>query len=306
MRDYTLATFLDDVLRGREDASDQRYKKAFGHFRKFAYDTVPSTYSLEATFPRGRGEMSDSFRKWHMDSVSTTLRKEFRMLSKEEQFGAWTTNVLAGESDLTTRFSDMSNTLQIVVPSWLELLYLTGTGRPSGGRDDIIKKISSDMVLPTCMVLRMSRPRICDSFTTCLGIYAYDAGLTASGINLFSCLGICCSHRAVLSRLRKAEQAATDNACKLGQIPTAVVAYDNFDFAEGRRGERIGDEIGFRSITNALVAADRLQIETAFSKRAWQPHKNMLSTVDFSKRLGTNAKIDEKVGNWYKFYQVID
>lgn len=297
MRDYTLATFLEDLLAARDAGTDMRCLKAFGQFRKFAYETVPSKYSLHEMFNRGRDTEPEPLKKWHIDSVSAAIQKEFRMLAKEEQFGAWRSSLLSGDSDLISQFTSMSTTLQTTAPTWLELLFRSGTGRSTLGREDAIRKISSDVVLPTCMVLRISRPRTCDGFTTCLGIFAYDAGLTANGLNLFSSLGICCSHRVVLSKLREAEHLAVENACKLGQSPTAVVSYDNFDFTEGRRGERVGDGIAFRSITNAMVAADRLQLVAPFSKTAWEPHKRLLRSLDVGINLGPNARIAEGVSH---------
>ena len=37
-----------------------------------------------------------------------------------------------------------------------------------------------------------------------------------------------------------------------GSDPTSLVAYDNYDFAVGRRGERTGDHREHRSIVTAL------------------------------------------------------
>ena len=61
------------------------------------------------------------------------------------------------------------------------------------------------------------------------------------------------SYPTLLRQQEHMSKSAVEKVRSVGADPNAIVTYDNFDFAEGRRGERTGDTQEFRSITTALT-----------------------------------------------------
>lgn len=67
------------------------------------------------------------------------------------------------------------------------------------------------------------------------------------------------------------ERSGRTEVRKLGQQPIAVFTYDNFEYTEVKRSERLGDKKNFVSITTALVTQGRLIPSGGLIQSMWNP-----------------------------------
>ena len=79
------------------------------------------------------------------------------------------------------------------------------------------------------------------------------------------------SYSTLQRRMSSLSDEARRKIRTIGRASTTVVTYDNFVFAEGRRGERIGDVREFRSITTALIFEGQGLGVTVLRQNMWQP-----------------------------------
>ena len=117
------------------------------------------------------------------------------------------------------------------------------------------------------------------NFQSVMGLYIYQGGARRRVLDTLCQLGLTMSYSTLQRRMSSLSDEARRKIRTIGRASTTVVTYDNFVFAEGRRGERIGDVREFRSITTALIFEGQGLGVTVLRQNMWQPENYPLSAI---------------------------
>lgn len=90
-----------------------------------------------------------------------------------------------------------------------------------------------------------------------LGLHLHASGVQKRIINLLSQLGVCCNYRTVIDASKRISQISKDEVRALGSCSQSVTAYDNFEQTLGVKGQRIGENSEFYSVTTGEVLLGR-------------------------------------------------
>ena len=103
----------------------------------------------------------------------------------------------------------------------------------------------------------MMRPNRSTNFQTVMGLYLYQGGARRRVLDTLNKLGLIASYTTLQRRMADLTEEAARKVQEIGQLSSAIVTWDNFEFAEGKRDKRTNDHRIFRSITTALVFEGR-------------------------------------------------
>ena len=131
----------------------------------------------------------------------------------------------------------------------------------------------------------MLRPNTSTNFQSVMGLCIYQGGARRRVLDTLCHLGLTMSYSTLQRRMSSLSDEARRKIRTIGRASTTVVTYDNFVFAEGRRGERIGDVREFRSITTALIFKGQGLGVTVLRQNMWQPENYPLSAIGLALRL---------------------
>jgi hypothetical protein len=90
-----------------------------------------------------------------------------------------------------------------------------------------------------------------------LGLHLHAGGVQRRIIDLFSRLGVCCGYKAVLAASKRVSEVSKGEIATLGSCPESVTAYDNFEQSLGVKGQRLGENGEFHSVTTGEVLLGR-------------------------------------------------
>ena len=79
------------------------------------------------------------------------------------------------------------------------------------------------------------------------------------------------SYNTIQRRMKGLTHEAGRKVCTVGQAPSGVLTYDNFEFSESKRGERAGDQRTFRSIITYLTIEGRGFDCGRLEQSMWRP-----------------------------------
>ena len=178
------------------------------------------------------------------------LRGELNSLAKTEPFGAFDP---PKSSDLLKDLIN-ENMLREKAPTWMDLINYVGKPKrhdPKRNRPVQLIKQSAFLLSSLCY---NNQKKKSNSFALSLGIFMHQCGLTRRGLEVLSALGITASYDTVLGEIRSIADKQRDELSDIGAKPTAIVQYDNLDFADGVREIREGEEPVFYSVTTGLVS----------------------------------------------------
>ena len=93
-----------------------------------------------------------------------------------------------------------------------------------------------------------------NSFPLNLGIFLHKSGLSRNGIvETTGALGLTSSYDTIRRTIEHMADEASDEIRQIGELPTAIPAYDNLEFSVGVHELREGDMPKFVSVTTGLV-----------------------------------------------------
>lgn len=244
--------FLRALYRYR---SDHKLRVAQKHFLDFAYTELPRHQHFERVVKsKRRKPIVECGHKWVMDE----LHRELRVLGRAEAFGGFH----------PPSIKDASPTVKELAPQWLHLLQCVCS--------DDTASLNASAVQPATLILaimcHLMRPKKCTNFQITLGLYLYQGGARRRVLDTLCRFGMIVSYSTLQRRLTSLRTEAERRVEAVGQAPSIILTYDNFEFTEGRRGERTGDNREFRSITTALMLEGR-----RFPKEMWKPSSVLLS-----------------------------
>jgi hypothetical protein len=205
--------------------------------------------------------------------VHAILRKEVQALSRTRAFGEF------DPDESLESLDDMVDEKEVrqYAPHFLDLIYTVGKPikKQSRGSKSPIKPVGTILSM---MCFNMQRKKS-NSFPLNLGLFLQKNGLTRSGLETTCALGLTCSYGTIKSTVTKMVNENVDEVRQVGELPTAIPAYDNLEFNFGVREARDGDMSKFSSVTTGLVHKG-VEIPEEGLKRSWFKPKYELQTTD--------------------------
>jgi hypothetical protein len=203
------------------------------------------------------------------------LRGELKSLAATEPFGAF------DPKKSNDFLKDLINEdlLREKAPTWMDLLYSIGKPiRHDPKRNRPVQPIKRSAFLLSSFCYNIQKKK-CNSFALGLGIFMHQCGLTRRGLEVLSALGVTTSYDTVLKEIRLIADKGRIDVSVIGAEPTAIVQYDNLDFADGIREVREGEETVFYSVTTGLVSKG-YKIPEKGLERTWLKPKYELTSHD--------------------------
>lgn len=226
---------------------------------------------------------------WCVEIVAETLRREIVALARHPSFGNFNCDTQTIGKDVEARISGAIEATVEKAPTWLCIINTSGNSRRSNQTirmtAEMNHQTAKDTILVFSRLCQLLQARKSDGIPALLGIYLYEGGAKTRTIDTFSRLGLCLTSKVVLKRIHALEKAAEQSVRELGRDPSSVVTWDNFEFREGRRGERTGDQAQFRSITTAMITQNRCEDSRPLKSSDWQPECFPLSASKILSRI---------------------
>ena len=252
---WTTATYLRQLaVNLRDTQSRHQYHK----FQDFAYEEAVQGSQLGLLQSRHIQALRAAADRVAPVSPEDNLPKEVRTLAdRSPSYGRRGVEPLGAVNNL---FADAV----LLAPTWASL-FAAVTGK------NALASCPGPFVFMLSSLAHLAFRRRSDNFAAVLGLYLYHGGARRRVIDMFARCGLSLSHRTVRRLIRDIAKTQKGRARATGSLPTSVLAYDNYDFAVGRRGERTGDKREHRSITTALTFTGQGLPTTGLRQSMWQP-----------------------------------
>ena len=257
-------------------------------FLDFAYTTFTMDGDFESIIGARRSHFLHT-RGW--DWVTKDLRRELEVLLADDAFGEFHEPSEAIEWGSLTSFSDAKHAMKTYAPRWLNLI--DGVSKATSAPTKEKNTTGMLLVLLSTLCHRL-HPKKSSNFQTIFALYLYHGGARRRVIDSLCFLGLTLSYKSVLRHLSRLTEDAQNRIKSVGRLPTTVLTYDNLDYAEGRRGERVGEVRTFRSITSALLFETHGPGAVPLTKDMWNPVLHPLSVADLA-RNSFNVELDYQV-----------
>ena len=137
------------------------------------------------------------------------------------------------------------------------------------------------------MLCHKLRPNKATNIQSVLGLYIYQGGARRRVLDTLCHFDLTMSYTTLQRRMLSLIKEAERKVQMLGQGSNMNLTYDNFDFAEGKRGERTGDNRDVRSITTALIFQGQGFDAGALRQDMWRPATHLLSAERIARKLET-------------------
>ena len=269
--------------------SQHRFRVAQKHFCDVAYKELPKERGFARIVQKKRrGPILDWGYKWALED----LHNELRTLGSQKAF--WEFNPPSKDEDIgTIRFiRDTNAMITTFAPHWVDLLQRACS--------DDTSSLNASALQPATLILatlcHLMRPKKCTNFQTTLGLYLYQGGARRRVLDTLCRFGLIVSYSTLQRRLTLLRAEAERTVEVVGRAPSAILTYDNFEFTEGRRGERTGDNREFRSISTALILEGRRFTNGKLLQTMWNPSSTLLSAEQVAQGL-LPQKIDTEVSS---------
>jgi hypothetical protein len=222
-------------------------------------------------------EWSSALEQVKWSPVQSILREETQALSRTEAFGQF---------DPSKSLEFMGNMVdekevQKHAPRFLDLIYaVVKPIRHEDKGDENLRKrqIKPAGTILSIMCFNLQRKKS-NCFPLNLGIFLHKNGLSRSGIETTCAVGLTSSYDTIRRTIENMAGETADEIRQIGELPTAIPAYDNLEFSVGVHELRDGDVPKFVSVTTGLVHKG-VEIPEEGLKRSWFNPKYELETTD--------------------------
>jgi hypothetical protein len=276
-----------------KNSSHHKMRRAQARFFDFAYTEFVTDEGFSRRIgPRRKSAfMQRQCWGWAMDA----LGKEIKVLTTQAAFGSFQPPSQVGELGSLDAIKQTAIVIKQLAPRWLELIEVVCGDAQSDVPIDIASASPSGRhAIVLALLCHKLRPKKANNIQTVLGLYLYQGGARRRVIDLFCQCGLTVSYKTLQRRMENLTDEAKRKARVVGQSLAGIVTYDNFNFAEGKRGERTGDSRIMRSITTSLVFRGRGFDDDALRQNMWRPTTFPLSAVAIANGLKL-SDIDKQV-----------
>jgi len=232
---------VDGFLKGLFEAREDGYLRQWTAAKKVMYTDAEIVQTLT------NDEQATFLETTEWSPVRRIFRREMLTLTRTPQFGKF------NPEDCRTPIEALMNEteLQRLAPHLIGSIYQACEPIRLSTRKNPHKMAA--MVL-SMMSFCMQRQKS-NFFALNLGIFLHKEGLSRSGIETLSCLGIISSYDTIRNTLATLASTNKEEVRKVGEAFSAVVIYDNVNFANKVQDLRDGDTSKFISATTGLVHA---------------------------------------------------
>ncbi|MCJ1360551.1 MAG: hypothetical protein MMC33_010559 [Icmadophila ericetorum] len=236
---WTTDKFMGVIADHRKD---YRVRKAYKQYKRFAYGTALRRDDDAVD----KDDWKEVLDVGGIYQAAESLRTEVKGLVQTKCFGQFSMDEATGS--LTT-LGEFEDTVQAKAPVWNRVLHRASHTDKKFDGEIAYKKHT---LILSILCNNMHR-KLSDNLPTLLSIYMASGGCRGRVIDLFNSLGLCKSSKPTHAIMKKPSEQGRDKVREAGSNPMAIVTYDNFEFTDGRRGDRIGDKRSFRSITTCIT-----------------------------------------------------
>lgn len=270
---------LDHILRymKKQGLTARKFMEALGRHQKHPHLRRPYGAFLEYMVGPGwqASKVNKHTRKeysqrcldsWGWQAAADQIGAELRELMKCPSFQTFQTST---EEDKIRSVDLLCNAMPDIsakAPRFVALLE-RACGK-KGPRPDLSRRYAVILSILT----HHKSPKKSNLLQSALGLYVYQGGARRRVIDCLGRLGLTLSYPTLLRQQESMSKSAIEKVRSVGAGSDAIVTYDNFDFAEGRRGERAGDTQQFRSITTALTFPGQMIPPGGLNPNMWRPH----------------------------------
>ena len=312
-----------DIKRFLTELSKNRDKPRLRRWHRQYLDYVYTDFPQDKDFAEAAGPtlLSSLFDRWGWTWAADSLRSELKALAEHTTFGQFSPPREGTDIGSLGCIKEAIPSIKEIAPRWLELIEGScretqrrrpkpqglgeerepgeeqgpgedeGLGEEPGLRDRPLNTRRTVIIFGT--LCHLMRPNRSTNFQTVLGLYLYQGGARRRVLDTLCQLGLIMSYTTLQRRMEGLQAKAERKVQLVGQALSGVVTYDNFDFAEGKRGERAGDQRVFRSITTCLAIEGRAFDNGRLEQHMWHPHSSLLSIDRVAKGLEPSRK------DWY-------
>ncbi len=118
----------------------------------------------------------------------------------------------------------------------------------------------------------------CSGFAKVMALYLVDGGAKKRTIDMLASLGVCTSYITTHDVLKQLERISEHQVRLFGSRSDSYLTYDNFDFAENRATELLGNRKVFNSITTALAIRGTNIPRGGLKQQMWRPRHQVVGT----------------------------
>ncbi|MCJ1356383.1 MAG: hypothetical protein MMC33_006378, partial [Icmadophila ericetorum] len=260
---WNMKDFLSALI---EHRGHHTMRVAQSQLLDLAYVDLPSHKDFEVLVGSKRKEIFLQERGWGW--ATETLLVEIKALAEYSAFGLFQPPSEEVELGSVELIKLAVRAIEQLAPQWLAVI--DGACRETSLRD------------PQTTVKSLSLAQR----TAYIYIRAGRGGVLLDTLNQ---LGLIVSYDTLQRRMKSLTGEAERQVRLLGQAPSTILTWDNFEFTEGRRGERTGDRATFRSITTALIVEDRGFEAGPLRQHMWHPQETLLSPEMLGQGLEPNT-----------------
>lgn len=265
---WTVSTLLSMLARHR-DRSELR--EPYREFQNFAYVGVMKSDLRESVTPKQWQEIMEA-QGW--DLAAEALGSELRaLISHAPSFQKYSHSAEPDQRDSINSLSLLQPAIEQHAPRWMYLL------NSAAGSQEQPKPTGSHVVIMSILTHTL-QPINSTNFATKMGLYLYQGGARRRVMDSMARLGLSRSYKTIHRILQSVSERQRQQVRVFGKNSASLVAYDNYDFAVGRRGERTGDQREHRSIVTALSFSGQNIPAEGLRQSMWRP-EIPLSAVSF-------------------------
>ena len=238
--------------------------KPFKTFKQFAYSTATQEDGFLDT-----SDWSAIMEGGGWAFAANAIHKEVETLCQTPTYGVFR------QSDRDGSIGELSEFITATERSAPRLTSLLARVSHSSRKNDQEPEFKHNKsLIVICSLLCHTLHRNSSSaFQTILGLFLHNGGAKRYVIEALNKLGLSVSYKVLQAELADIAKLSKDKVRDLGRSPLTIATYDNFEYSEGKRGERTGDlKTKVKSITTALIFNGNLLPEGGLKQAMWKPH----------------------------------
>lgn len=277
---------MKDFLFALQKYSDKHtIRKARSQFFDYAYCSIPNSTDFSKCL--GPKRTDSLLNCWAWKTITEQLRCEIKALAEDELFGLFFTPTKTDRLGSLKGLQQVEIIIRKLAPRWLNIIY--GACQEFSSCQTF-ETLQTSFFVKRCVIILAAlahymRPNRSTNFQTVICLYLYQGGARRRVLDTLCRLGLTISYTSIQRRMADLTEEAQRAVQVAGRSANAIVTWDNFEFTEGRRGERIGDHREFRSITTALVFSGRGFEDGDLQQHMWRPYDILLSAENLVKKL---------------------
>lgn len=189
------------------------------------------------------------------EMIERVYRKELDELCKQSEFARFDIANFdtLNPSKLVDSLGNLSPLIETHAPNLSRLLRCLGTPAAKVHKANVQDVSATHITI--LVILGMSAHRnSATNISTIFGLYFLGSGVQRRVLECLHHLGLVPSCKVLYKHQKDMKDLAEKQLSLLGQDPGLVISWDNFDFRDPIRHERLGDGSKFQSVTTAVAS----------------------------------------------------